>query len=145
MQTLSQSIEQYLEMCEYERNLSADTLKAYRIDLRQFSKFTKGEWADQDMLNRYIKHLNMCFAPRSVKRKLASARAFYHELEYSGKLQENPFHKLHIRIQNLYSQPRMPSGRGIFPSGKANFRRNTLCIARKFNAAWRKKPRPDGV
>ncbi len=29
MQTLSQSIEQYLEMCEYERNLSADTLKAY--------------------------------------------------------------------------------------------------------------------
>ena len=49
------------------------------------------------------------------------------------------------RIKNLYSQPRMPSGRGIFPSGKANFRRNTLCIARKFNAAWRKKTRPDGV
>ena len=110
MQTLSQSIEQYLEMCEYERNLSADTLKAYRIDLRQFSKFTKGEWADQDMLNRYIKHLNMCFAPRSVKRKLASARAFYHELEYSGKLQENPFHKLHIRIQSPKQLPRTIPG-----------------------------------
>ena len=47
--------------------------------------------------------------------------------------------------KNLYSQPRMPAGRGIFPSGKANFRRNTLCIARKFNAACREKTRPDGV
>ena len=110
MQTLLQSIEQYLDMCEYERNLSTDTLKAYRIDLRQFSEFTKGEWADRDMLNRYIKHLNMCFAPRSVKRKLASARAFYHELEYSGKLQENPFHKLHIRIQSPKQLPRTIPG-----------------------------------
>ena len=106
MQSLLQSIEQYLEACEYERNLSADTLKAYRIDLRQFSEFTKGEWADRDMLNRYIKHLNVCFAPRSVKRKLASVRAFYHELEYSGTLEENPFHKLHIRIQSPKQLPR---------------------------------------
>lgn len=44
MQMLSQSIKQYLEMCKYERNLSADTLKAYQIDLRQFLEFTKGEW-----------------------------------------------------------------------------------------------------
>lgn len=106
MQTLSQLIEQYLEMCEYERNLSADTLKAYRTDLRQFSEFTKGEWADRDLLNGYIKHLNMCFAPRSVKRKLASVRAFYHELEYSGTVEENPFHKLHIRIQSPRQLPR---------------------------------------
>ena len=110
MQTLSQSIVQYLEMCEYERNLSADTLKAYRIDLRQFSEFTKGEWADRDMLNRYIKHLNVCFSPRSVKRKLASVRAFYHELEYNGMLEENPFHKLHIRIQSPKQLPRTIPG-----------------------------------
>ena len=110
MQTLSQSIVQYLEMCEYERNLSADTLKAYRIDLRQFLEFTKGEWADRDMLNRYIKHLNVYFSPRSVKRKLASVRAFYHELEYNGILEENPFHKLHIRIQSPKQLPRTIPG-----------------------------------
>ena len=97
-------------MCHYERNLSADTLKAYRIDLRQFSEFTKGEWADRDMLNRYIKHLNVCFSPRSVKRKLASVRAFYHELEYNGILEENPFHKLHIRIQSPKQLPRTIPG-----------------------------------
>ena len=48
MQTLSQSIKQYLEMCKYERNLSPDTLKAYQIDLQQFSEFTNQAWADQD-------------------------------------------------------------------------------------------------
>lgn len=31
MQALLQSINQYLEMCEYERNLSADTIKAYHF------------------------------------------------------------------------------------------------------------------
>ena len=36
MQTLSQSIVQYFETYEYERNLSVDTLKTYRIDLGQF-------------------------------------------------------------------------------------------------------------
>lgn len=106
MQTLSQSISWYLEMCEYERNLSSDTLKAYRIDLRQFIEFAKGEWADRGLLNEYIKHLNASFAPRSVKRKLASVRAFYHELEYSGILEKNPFHKLHIRIQSPKQLPR---------------------------------------
>lgn len=107
MQTLSQSIGQYLEMCEYERNLSPDTIKAYRIDLRQFSEFTKYEWADRNLLNQYIKHLNQNFAPRSVKRKLASLRAFYHEQEFNGALQESPFHKLHIRIQAPKQLPRI--------------------------------------
>lgn len=106
MQTLSQLIEQYLEMCKYERNLSPDTLEAYQIDLRQFSEFTNQAWADHDALNSYINYLNMRFAPRSVKRKLASVRAFYHELEYNGVLEENPFHKLHIRIQSPKELPR---------------------------------------
>ena len=97
MQTLSQSIKQYLEMCKYERNLSPDTLKAYQIDLQQFSEFTNQAWADRDALNSYINYLNMRFAPRSVKRKLASVRAFYHELEYNGVLEENPFHKSSAR------------------------------------------------
>ncbi len=76
MRTLSSLIAGYLETGEYEKQLSPDTIKAYRIDLRQFVDFTEGAWADKDMLNQYIKYLNQHFAPRSVKRKLASIRAF---------------------------------------------------------------------
>ena len=107
MRTLSSLIAGYLETGEYEKQLSPDTIKAYRIDLRQFVDFTEGAWADKDMLNQYIKYLNQHFAPRSVKRKLASIRAFYHEMEISGELEANPFDKLHIRIHSPQQLPRI--------------------------------------
>lgn len=107
MKSLSESIAAYLEAGKYERKLSPDTLKAYRIDLRQFSEFVNGAWPNHDLLSGYIKHLNQNFAPRSVKRKLASVRAFYHELKLSGALDENPFDKLHIRIQSPKQLPRI--------------------------------------
>lgn len=107
MQTLSSLIAGYLETDEYEKQLSPDTIKAYRIDLRQFLDFTGGEWADRNMLNQYIKYLNQHFAPRSAKRKLASVRAFYHEMEICGELGENPFNKLHIRIHSPQELPRV--------------------------------------
>lgn len=107
MRTLSSLIANYLETGEYEKQLSPDTIKAYRIDLRQFVDFTEDTWADKDTLNQYIKYLNQHFAPRSVKRKLASVRAFYHEMEMSGELEENPFNKLHIRIHSPQQLPRI--------------------------------------
>lgn len=107
MQILSALIADYLETGEYEKQLSPDTIKAYRIDLRQFLDFTGGEWADRNMLNQYIKYLNQHFAPRSAKRKLASVRAFYHEMEICGELGENPFNKLHIRIHSPQELPRV--------------------------------------
>lgn len=107
MRTLSSLISDYLETGEYEKQLSSDTIKAYRIDLRQFADFTGDVWADKDTLNQYIKYLNQHFAPRSVKRKLASVRAFYHEMEISGELEENPFDKLHIRIHSPQQLPRI--------------------------------------
>ena len=107
MQTLSSLIAGYLEIDEYEKQLSPDTIKAYRIDLRQLLDLTGGDWADKDVVNQYIKYLNQHFAPRSVKRKLASIRAFYHEMEMSGELEENPFNKLHIRIHSSQQLPRI--------------------------------------
>lgn len=107
MQTLSSLIADYLEVGKYEKQLSPDTIKAYRIDLRQFLEFTEDVWPDKEVLSQYIKHINQTFAPRSVKRKLASVRAFYYEMELCGKLEENPFEKLHIRIQSPKQLPRI--------------------------------------
>lgn len=107
MNELSQLTVSYLEMCEYEKNLSPDTIKAYRIDLKQFLSFAESGEIDMNMINQYIKHLNQSFAPRTVKRKLASLRAFFHELEMSGIMQENPFEKLHIRIHTPQQLPRV--------------------------------------
>lgn len=107
MKTLSKSIADYLEAGEYERKLSLDTIKAYRIDLQQFAVFVNEIWPDRNLLSSYVKYLNQNFAPRSVKRKIASIRAFYHELKLDGTLEESPFDKLHIRIQSPKQLPRI--------------------------------------
>ena len=44
MEKMTEAIARYLEDCELGRKLSASTVKAYRIDLLQFSRFTGGAW-----------------------------------------------------------------------------------------------------
>lgn len=107
MQTISYLIDKYLESSEYEKKLSPHTIKAYRIDLQQFLKFSNTVLTDRNILSQYIKHLNRRFAPRTVKRKLASIRAFYNELTANGVIKENPFDKFHIRIHLPQQLPRI--------------------------------------
>lgn len=106
METLRSLIEQYLDTAACEKKLSLDTIKAYRIDLKQFATFADGAMANKEILSQYIKYLNQRFAPRSVKRKLASVRAFYNELSLSGTLEVNPFDKLRIKIHSPQQLPR---------------------------------------
>lgn len=104
--SLELQIQQYLDTCEFERELSSHTLKAYRIDLSQFLSFSKGHTVNRELLGRYIKHLNQHFSPRSAKRKIASVRAFFCALEANEEIENNPFEKLRIRIQTPKQLPR---------------------------------------
>lgn len=113
MENMSDVIVRYLEDCRFGRRLSADTVKAYRIDLEQFARFTGGRWGDRELLTGYVKHLNQNFSPRSVKRKVASVRAFYREQQQNGTLAENPFEKLHLRIQSPSQVPRVIPGQMV--------------------------------
>lgn len=107
MQSLTSLIKNYIETAELIRKLSPNTIKAYRIDLKQFAAFTKNKLANGDTIKCYIMHLNQQFAPRSVKRKIASVRAFYHDLNMNGILRENPFDQLQIRIHAPKQLPRI--------------------------------------
>lgn len=105
-QTLSELISQYLESDAQEKKLSPHTIKAYRIDLSQFLSFVNGRSVDKELLSQYVKHLNSYFSPRTVKRKIASVRAFYQELELNDQITSNPFQKLRIRIHTPKQLPR---------------------------------------
>ena len=107
MNQISSLVTSYLEMCEYQKRLSLDTIKAYRIDLKQFLQFADEKPIDTNLINQYIKYLNQSFAPRTVKRKLASVRAFFTEMELNGSMEKNPFDKLHIRIHTPRQLPRV--------------------------------------
>ena len=107
MQPLPVLIEEYLENCQYKKKLSAHTLKAYTIDLRQFASFAGDPWMIKETVVQYVKYLNQTFSPRSVKRKLASVRAFFGDLEENDLLTTNPFKRLHIHMQTPRQLPRI--------------------------------------
>lgn len=111
MLSLNEHIIQYLHACEFGKSLSADTLKAYRIDLTQFEAFAQDSIVDKALLNRYVAYLNQHFAPRSVKRKLASVRAFYGAMEEQEIIDESPFRRFRLHIVYPKELPRIiPTG-----------------------------------
>lgn len=103
MEDLSKLINDYLSFCAYQKELDQKTVKAYRIDLRQFNNTLLA--ISQDMqfskpsLNQYLTELHKCYKPKTVKRKIASVKAFFHYLEYEEILESNPFYKIDIRFR----------------------------------------------
>lgn len=106
MSNLESLIARYMDICECEKKLSPDTLKAYRIDLTQFQLFAGETELTKDLLSLYVKHLNGCYSPRSVKRKLASLLAFFRMMEERELIDQNPFEKLRFHIQTPKQLPR---------------------------------------
>lgn len=108
MSTLDNYITEYLEYCQYRKRLDEKTLKAYRIDLKQYTLFSSKLPAclSKDTLDQYITDLHKQFKPKTVKRKIASLKAFFHYLEYRELLSENPFLKLDIRFREAKLLPK---------------------------------------
>lgn len=108
MSTLDSYITEYLEYCQYRKRLDEKSLKAYRIDLKQYTLFSSELPAclSKDTLDQYITDLHKQFKPKTVKRKIASLKAFFHHLEYRELLSENPFLKLDIRFREAKLLPK---------------------------------------
>ena len=108
MNTLTTYIAEYIEYCEYRKRLDQKTLKAYRIDLKQYTNYLKNtsEFHHKDNLDKYITHLHKQYKPKTVKRKIASLKAFFHYMEYKEILSENPFSKLEIRFREAKLLPK---------------------------------------
>lgn len=105
---IDQCIFSYLLHCKYEKGLSFQTFKAYQIDLEQFAQFIKNEISSssKEVLQSYISSLHKQYKIKSEKRKIASLKAFFDYLEYEGKIKENPFAKLRIKLHEPFLLPR---------------------------------------
>lgn len=109
MDTVNECTKNYLEYCRFQKCLDEKTLKAYRIDLRQFA----GQNPDIDIaavtsasLEQYIIGLHEQYKPKTVKRKIASVKAFFHYLEYREIIEQNPFNKILIRFREPVILPK---------------------------------------
>ena len=102
MNNLQKHIKNYLEYCQMQKRLDAKTLKAYRIDLTQFST----HYFDLNILDiapstleNFIAKLHQEYKPKTVKRKIASLKAFFHYLEYKEIINRNPFYRVQVKFR----------------------------------------------
>ena len=92
-----------------QKRLDAKTIKAYRIDLKQFhNHFSNLKISDitPDMLEKYISDLHQEYKPKTVKRKIASIKALFHYLEYKESISTNPFNKIQIKFRESIILPK---------------------------------------
>ena len=96
----SEWITEYLIYCKWQKRLSEKTIKAYRIDLEQFLNFVieQDQAFSRANINKFIVWLNERYKPKSIKRKIASIKAFCNYLEYEEIIEYNPFTKIRIKI-----------------------------------------------
>lgn len=108
MLCLEKLVGQYLEYCRYQKNLNAKTLKAYGIDLSQFVEFMKGTDSElnRSNLTGFITKLHKRYKPKSIKRKIASLKAFCGYLEYEELLDKSPFSKMRVKFQEPFLLPK---------------------------------------
>ena len=106
---LQKEIADYLKHCEYQKKLSGLSLKAYSIDLGQFIgsiNCTSVQMLTKTAICDYIQGLHQNYRPKTVKRKLASLRAFLNHLEFEEILEVNPIRKIKTKFQEPRELPK---------------------------------------
>lgn len=108
MQGLNEQIENYLSYCFLQKRLNEKTVKAYRIDLLQFSDISAGviKPLDKTNLSLYMQGLHQKYKPKTVKRKVASLRAFLNYLEFEEIIDLNPVHKMRMEFREPVTLPK---------------------------------------
>lgn len=109
MNNLQSITNNYFNYCQYQKRLDAKTLKAYRIDLKQFLDFSNVSTLNSftpTILEHYIMQLHQQFKPKTVKRKIASVKAFFRYLDYRDYIEYNPFNKVEVRFREPVILPK---------------------------------------
>ena len=116
---LSDAVCAFLDHCRLERTLSHLTLNAYRLDLSQFTKRQGDAHAlavraiDKNVIRAHLSWLDAKYKPRSIKRKIATLKAFFAFLEQEEHIQSSPFRKLRLRLDTAKTLPRTLSSDSV--------------------------------
>ena len=104
---LKNKVDSYLDYCRYRKELDRNTLKAYRIDLRQYFDYCQCGDPEREVIEAYITELHKKYKQKTVKRKIASLKAFYNYLEEEEIVLNNPFRKIKVKFKETVILPRI--------------------------------------
>lgn len=100
-------LDNYLLECATTKNLNNKTLKAYQIDLLQFYDFCNNQKLNKQLINAFITELQKKYnKPKTIKRKIASIKAFFNYLEFNEIIDYNPFIKLRLQFKEPFILPK---------------------------------------
>lgn len=103
----NEQVKKYLEYCEFRKELDWNTLKAYRIDLKQFFEFTQEDMPEKDKIEDYITELHKKYKQKTIKRKIASIKAYYNYLEECEIIEDSPFRKIKVKFKETIILPKI--------------------------------------
>ncbi len=106
---LKKLIDDYIKVCILQNNLDIKTIKAYKIDLKQFRTCVENEKAfyEKETIVNYIFFLNdRKYAIRTIKRKVATLKAFFVYLNYEEVIEVNPFQKIKLKLKEPLILPK---------------------------------------
>lgn len=106
MMNLKTECKQYLDYCSRQKKLSPHTIKAYSIDLTQFISYKEDMSISKADLTEYIQYLHTTHKPKTIRRKIATLKAFTHYLYYQDKISANPFDKIDTSFKEPLMLPR---------------------------------------
>ena len=104
---LKKRVQLYLDYCQYRKELDQKTLKAYRIDLRQYLDFISCDEPNKEKIEEYITDLHKRYKQKTVKRKIATVKAFYNYLEEEELIDGNPFRNVKTKFKEDVILPRI--------------------------------------
>ena len=105
MINLPSQMQRFLNHCKIRKALNDKTIKAYKIDLRQFAQFTDNKFS-KDVICQYIDMLHEKYKPKTIKRKIASVKAFTHYIIIEEVIEINPFNKIDISFKEPTMLPK---------------------------------------
>lgn len=112
MKLLSELSTAYLEHCQYSKNLSEHSIRAYEQDLKNFKDYlslsNEEETVEPRHIEQFVRYLSekKGLSARSIKRKVACLSVFYNWLEDSEKIEKNPVSKARISLRLAKTLPR---------------------------------------
>ena len=102
-----EQVKKYLDYCEFRKELDWNTLKAYRIDLKQFFDYAQEDVPDKKKIEEYITELHKKYKQKTIKRKIASIKAYYNYLEECEIIDDSPFRKIRVKFKEMTVLPRV--------------------------------------
>lgn len=110
MPEIIDTIKGFKNHCLFEKKLSQKTMEAYGTDLQQFSSFfqkkslTRISKITKTEIREYLESISH-LKPKSIKRKMATVKAFFNFLEFDDQIMLNPFRKIRINIKEPKTLP----------------------------------------